>query len=37
MLDILIYNIIFWPVWIGISYIPQYIAQKFIDNYQTKC
>jgi hypothetical protein len=26
-------NIVFWTVWIALSYLPQYLMQKFIDNY----
>lgn len=33
MVDIVVYNIIFWTAWIGISHLPQYVFQKMIDNY----
>ena len=33
MLDIILMNLIFWPVWMVVSYIPQYTTQKIIDTY----
>jgi len=33
MLDIILMNLIFWPAWMVVSYIPQYITQKIIDTY----
>jgi len=33
MLDIILMNLIFWPTWILVSYIPQYVSQKIIDTY----
>jgi len=32
-MEIIIPNIIFWTAWIGLSYLPQWIFQKMIDNY----
>ena len=32
-IDIITMNLIFWPMWIVISYIPQYIMQKLINEY----
>jgi hypothetical protein len=33
MLDIIFMNLVFWPLWMGISYMPQMIMQKIIDSY----
>ena len=33
MLDIILLNLVFWPLWMGISYIPQMVMQKIIDSY----
>ena len=33
MLDIILLNLVFWPLWMGISYMPQMIMQKIIDSY----
>ena len=32
-MSILIANLIFWALWLGLSYLPQYITQKVIDNH----
>ena len=33
-MDILIGNLIFWPLWIGVSMIPYIMTQYAIDNYE---
>ena len=33
MLDIILLNLVFWPLWMVISYMPQMIMQKIIDSY----
>lgn len=36
MMEIVYYNVVFWSVWIGLSYLPQYITQKVIDKHTQK-
>lgn len=35
MEEILIYNIVFWSVWILLSALPQIVVQHIIDNHET--
>lgn len=29
--DMVLMNLVFWPLWMGISYMPQMIMQKIIN------
>jgi len=35
VIDIIVANLIFWPIWIAISHAPEYLMQKVIDSYDT--